>query len=128
VDEQELDPVRDQGGDAVRGQRVEMRAVAGAEPVCGVPEAQPQPPVKDVQPLLAGVHPHDVALGAVRDVDAQGLHAAAGRAGLPVGPAARGGRFHAGGPHDGVPVGDRLAEQLRDGRTVDAGESQQHRQ
>ncbi|GAA3292499.1 hypothetical protein GCM10020295_11980 [Streptomyces cinereospinus] len=105
-----------------------MGAVARVEPVAGVPQAQPQPSLEDVQPLLTGVHAHDVALRAVRHVHPQRLHAARGRAGLPVRPAARAGRLHLGGAHDGVPVGDRLAEQLRHGRTVDPGERQQHRQ
>ena len=72
----------------MRGQRVEVRRVARVQHMHRLAERQPQPSLEDVQPLLARMHPHQVALRPLRHMHPQRLHRPPGAAHGPVRPAA----------------------------------------
>lgn len=74
VDEEQLGTVAIDGPDPVRGERVEVRTVTGSEIVHGVPERHSKVTDEHIQPLLAGMDTHEIALYAVRNPHAERLH------------------------------------------------------
>ncbi len=127
VDEEQVDPVGVLGGDPVRGERVEVRSVARTEQVHGVPEPQAQPARSTWSHSSPGwtrtMSPWEPCGTCTRRPACRGP---------PRRPASTSSRRRTSAPWRRPgrprPGPGRLAQQFRDGRTVDTGEREQHRE